>query len=67
MATATDVDNDRAIEARIRTLLDSLVHQRQELRRGGGDEAALEANRLAIVYWQQALTAHLGMRGSPPR
>jgi hypothetical protein len=31
----------------------SLVRQRQELRRGGATRATLEANRLAIVYWQQ--------------
>jgi hypothetical protein len=43
-------------------LLDALVNERQELRRAGADQAALEANRLAIVYWQQALTARLGLR-----
>ena len=50
-------------EARIRAVLDSLVHERQELRRSGVDAAALEANRLAIVYWQQALSLQLSLRG----
>jgi hypothetical protein len=49
-------------ETRIRALLDSLVAERQDLRRAGVDHATLEANRLAIVYWQQALTAHVGLR-----
>jgi hypothetical protein len=42
-------------EARIRAVLDALVLERQELRRTGADEPALEANRLAIVYWQRQL------------
>ena len=46
-------------EARIRAVLDSLVNERQELRRSGSDRATLEANRLAIVYWQQALSIRL--------
>ena len=38
-------------EARIREVLDALIHERQELRRTGAESPALEANRLAIVYW----------------
>lgn len=46
-------------EDRIRTVLDSLVGERQELRRRGTDPAALEANRIGIVYWQQELSKRL--------
>ncbi len=44
---------------RIRGILNSLVLERQALRRFGTDHAALEANRLAIVYWQQEFSQHL--------
>ena len=44
---------------RIREVLDALVHERQELRRTHAGETLLEANRLAIVYWQQKLNAGL--------
>jgi hypothetical protein len=44
---------------RIRLVLDSLVSERQALRHRGTDPAALEANRLAIVYWQQELSKRL--------
>ncbi len=43
----------------IRVMLDSLVRERQELRHRGTDRAALEANRIAIVYWQQELSKRL--------
>jgi len=46
-------------EAQIRAVLESLVQERQDLRRNGGDQAALEANRLAIVYWQRALAERI--------
>ena len=55
---ATDVET----EARIRAVLDSLVRERRELRRSEVERAALEANRLAIVYWQQALSSRLSLR-----
>ena len=44
---------------RVRAVLASLVHERQALRYAGTDRAALEANRLAIVYWQQELSKRL--------
>ena len=44
---------------RVRSVLSSLVHERQALRYAGTDPAALEANRLAIVYWQQELSKRL--------
>jgi hypothetical protein len=48
-------------EDRIRAVLDSLVHERRELR-GGTDQAALEANTIALVYWQQELSKHSSRR-----
>lgn len=36
-----------------------LVQQRQELRRAQADRVVLEANRLAIVYWQQRFSTAL--------
>ena len=43
----------------IRAVLNSLVRERQALRHAGTDQAALEANRIAIVYWQQELSRRL--------
>jgi hypothetical protein len=40
----------------IHEIIRSAVAERQRLRRTGGDEAALEANRLAIAYWQTRLS-----------
>jgi hypothetical protein len=39
----------------IRRILDTLVHERQRLRSSGAGAPELEANRLAIAYWQRAL------------
>jgi hypothetical protein len=39
----------------IRWILDTLVHERQRLRSSGATAPELEANRLAIAYWQRAL------------
>jgi hypothetical protein len=44
---------------RIRAVLNSLVHERQALRDAGDAPGPLEANRLAIVYWQQELSRRL--------
>jgi hypothetical protein len=52
---------EASTEDRIRGVLDSLVHERRELRRGT-DRAALEANTIAIVYWQQELSKHSSRR-----
>jgi len=41
----------------VRTILDSLGRERQRLRSTGEDPRLLEANRLAIVYWERALAA----------
>jgi hypothetical protein len=56
LATKEKTDAKDETEARMRAVLDWLMHERQELRRSGVDRATLEANRLAIVYWQQALS-----------
>ena len=50
----------------IRAVLESLVQERQALRRAGADQAALEANRIAIVYWQHALAERLSLRPRRP-
>ncbi|MDX6511013.1 MAG: hypothetical protein QOE36_517 [Gaiellaceae bacterium] len=42
-------------EDRIRIVLDSLVRERRQLRRGN-DRAALEANKMGILYWQEELS-----------
>jgi hypothetical protein len=38
-----------------RAILDDLVHQRQLMQRNPADTGLLEANRLAIIYWQRQL------------
>ena len=35
-----------------REIVHRLVLERQQLRRNGADEQALEANRLSLAYWQ---------------
>jgi len=60
----TDLRPGRVVEgmlappasARAHDILGSLVRERQELRRSAADRVVLEANRLAIVYWQQRLS-----------
>ena len=54
--SAAPVEARRPTAAEVRIVLQALVRQRQELRRSQGDSASLEANRLAIVYWQTALS-----------
>ena len=50
--TAVPIDPNET-SARIREVLGALVHEREELRRHHARPSILEANRLAIVYWQQ--------------
>jgi len=45
--------------ARIREILDDLVHQRQRLRNSPAEAVLLEANRRSIVYWQTELSRSL--------
>jgi hypothetical protein len=51
--------------ARIREVLAALVSERQELRRTNARSPLLEANRLAIVYWQQKLARRLAEENAP--
>ena len=44
---------------RSREILTDLIRERQKLQTDGADGATLEANRLAIVYWQQHLARAL--------
>jgi len=48
-------------------IVGQLVRQRQELRRSGASKAMLEANRLAIVYWQQRLARAFVAERRPER
>jgi hypothetical protein len=49
-------------EGRARSVLNDLIRQRQRLQSEAADTGTLEANRLAIVYWQQQLSRVLGRR-----
>lgn len=40
------------VEVSARSVLDDLIRQRRRLRFESADPGLLEANRLAIVYWQ---------------
>jgi hypothetical protein len=51
-----------ASSAAIRTVLGRLVDERQRLRASGALGSELEANRLAIVYWQRRLGGALAAR-----
>lgn len=42
------------MDAPAKAILESLIRERRVLQ-GSGDSASLEANRLAIVYWQRQL------------
>jgi hypothetical protein len=46
---------DTALGERIRAIVVSLVEERRQLREASAGVLELEANRLAIVYWQQEL------------
>jgi len=47
-------------QALIGRVLDSLVSERQRLRSSAVEPALLEANRMAIVYWQNELVREIG-------
>ena len=42
------------VDAPAKAILENLIRERRALE-GSGDRAGLEANRLAIVYWQRQL------------
>ena len=46
-------------EDRIREILDDLIRQRRRMRGVATDAGLLEANRLAIIYWQWQLSRTL--------
>jgi hypothetical protein len=54
MSAATAVRSERA-----RSILGDLIRQRQLMRTDPPDEGLLEANRLAIVFWQWELSRSL--------
>jgi hypothetical protein len=62
--TVLAADTGRS-SARIREVLAALVSERQELRRTNAPPPLLEANRLAIVYWQQKLARRLADENAP--
>jgi hypothetical protein len=41
---------------RARKILNALILERRDLRSSGADQATLEANRLALAYWQRQLS-----------
>ena len=43
-------------ESKIREILDELVRQRQAMHQSAADAVLVEANRLAIAYWQRQLS-----------
>jgi hypothetical protein len=49
-------------------IIDYLVQERRALRHDGADPAALEANRKALVYWQEEVgraAAQSALAGRP--
>jgi hypothetical protein len=40
---------------RVQAILESLIEERRRLRGDPDDASLLEANRIAIIYWQQQL------------
>lgn len=57
MTTAASSSHPSA--GRIQSILANLVQERQRLRRDKSELPLLEANRLAIIYWQQELSRAL--------
>jgi len=49
-------------ETHARSVLSNLIRERQRLRHADGDPGELEANRLAIVYWQWQVARALQAR-----
>jgi hypothetical protein len=50
-----------------RSILNDLIRQRQRMRDSEPNPSLLEANRLAIVYWQWQLTRALDGQPERPR
>ena len=62
MSADREVPVDRA-----RAILNDLVRQRESMQRKAADAGLLEANRLAIIYWQRQLSRLLAAehQGTP--
>jgi hypothetical protein len=61
------VTGDGAVSAdAARSILNDLIRQRQRMRETEPNSSLLEANRLAIVYWQWQLTRALDARSAGP-
>ncbi len=63
MAAVEFAGQQSASIVEIRRILDALVSERQRLRVERAARAVLEANRLAIVYWQSRLGRELAEAG----
>ena len=59
MTITAPVASEPVAVERSREILNDLIRERRELRTRMADQATLEANRLAIVYWQQHLARAL--------
>jgi hypothetical protein len=57
---------DHVSSERVRSILDELIRNRQQLERDGSDAGLLEANRLGIVYWQLQLSRALAAELEAP-
>jgi hypothetical protein len=59
----------RVPSERARTIRNHLVHERrlQLMREGTADQGLLEANRLAIIYWQRQLSRSLAAEQTKDR
>jgi hypothetical protein len=51
----TGTASDPSVTASVKRVIDSLVAERQRLRREATDPALLDANRRALTYWQNEL------------
>ena len=49
------VRSEPELVERSREILNDLIRERHKLQSGMADQATLDANRLAIVYWQEHL------------
>jgi hypothetical protein len=61
------VNGDGAVSAdAARSILNDLIRQRRRMRETEPNPSLLEANRLAIVYWQWQLTRALDAQSDRP-
>jgi hypothetical protein len=60
------MSTDHVPSERVRSILDELIRNRQQLERDRSDAGLLEANRLGIVYWQLQLSRSLAAELEAP-